>query len=275
MDPATLALYEPAEPEDFRTRRSRVDRQETQGYGPLRQNRPVPPVRPYVQPPPVPAEERELYSQAFHVSEISPETLPDGWRFDEAGFLQLSQKVNDFWELRAGCLIRHHLQPRHNLFHYKKDKTAPVDLTHLDPIRVTLMRFPDGQFEIVNDNGEPHRACKTGWTGCTVFQINGKTRRELCMFSNLPARKLAKDEKTKKFRQQKKVDKGDISERHLTLDQKLQFQAAKQKELQSFFENQVWEFDSVSNADPARTMTARMLLKWSKMRTGLLEQKPG
>ena len=88
------------------------------------------------------------------------------------------------------------------------------------------------------------------------------------MFSNLPARKLAKDEKTKKFRQQKKVDKGDISERHLTLDQKLQFQAAKQKELQSFFENQVWEFDSVSNADPARTMTARMLLKWSKNEDG-------
>ena len=61
------------------------------------------------------------------------------------------------------------------------------------------------------------------------------------------------------FDNRRRLTKVTISERHLTLEQKLQFQAAKQKELQSFFENQVWEFDSVSNADPARTMTARML----------------
>lgn len=88
------------------------------------------------------------------------------------------------------------------------------------------------------------------------------------MYSNMPAKKIAKDEKTKMVRQQKKIDKGGISERHLTLEQKLQFQAAKQKELRSFFENQVWEFDSVQNSDPARTMTARMLLKWSKNEDG-------
>ena len=50
--------------------------------------------------------------------------------------------------------------------------------------------------------------------------------------------------------------KGDISERHLSLDEKLQFQNAKQKELRSFFENQVWQFDTTANADPSRTMTA-------------------
>ena len=71
------------------------------------------------------------------------------------------------------------------------------------------------------------------------------------------------------IKQQKKVDKGSISERHLTLEQKLLFQAAKQKELQSFFENQVWEFDKSSSADPNRTMTARMLLKWSKNEDGM------
>ena len=70
------------------------------------------------------------------------------------------------------------------------------------------------------------------------------------------------------IKQQKKVDKGSISERHLTLEQKLLFQAAKQKELQSFFENQVWEFGKSSSADPNRTMTARMLLKWSKNEDG-------
>ena len=84
------------------------------------------------------------------------------------------------------------------------------------------------------------------------------------MYSNLPAKKVAKEVKHKADRQKKKVDKGGVSERYLTLEEKLQFQEAKQKELRSFFENQVWEFDSTQNADPARTMTARMLLKWSK-----------
>lgn len=64
-------------------------------------------------------------------------------------------------------------------------------------------------------------------------------------------------------RQKKKVDKGGVSERHL-IEEKLQFQQAKQKELRSFFENQVWEFDAAGNAVPDQTMTARMLLKWSK-----------
>lgn len=84
------------------------------------------------------------------------------------------------------------------------------------------------------------------------------------MYSNLPAKKVAKEVKHKADRQKKKVDKGGVSERYLTLEEKLQFQEAKQKELRSFFENQVWEFDSTQNAAPARTMTARMLLKWSK-----------
>ena len=39
---------------------------------------------------------------------------------------------------------------------------------------------------------------------------------------------------------------------------------AKIKELRSFFENGVWEFSSVRDADPQRTLTSRMLLKWSK-----------
>ena len=88
------------------------------------------------------------------------------------------------------------------------------------------------------------------------------------MYSSLHVFFTAKGECTKMIKQQRKVDKGSISKRHLTLEQKLLFQAAKQKELQSFFENQVWEFDKSSNADPSRTMTAKMLLKWSKNEDG-------
>ena len=93
----------------------------------------------------------------------------------------------------------------------------------------------------------------------TIFQISAATRKELCMYVTRSAKHIAKDTKAKFFRAQKKVDKGGVSERHLTLEERLKFQEAKQKELRSFFENQVWDFDSTVNADPARTMTARML----------------
>ena len=66
------------------------------------------------------------------------------------------------------------------------------------------MRLANGQIEVVNDSGDRARACQNSWTGCTVFQINGKTSKELCMYSNMPAKKLAKDEKSKLIRQQKK-----------------------------------------------------------------------
>ena len=271
LDPAIADLYQPAESGDFMTRRSRVDRQETFMYGPQRQARPQPPIRPYSPPtifPPSKPEENEMYSQAFHVSEIDPSGLPAGWLVDEAGYLQLANRPSDFWEVRSGCLFRHHVHPRHNLFNYEKDKDAPIARSLLDPARVTVMKFANGQFEIANDNGDVPRSCPSSWTGVTIFQINGKARRELCMYSSLPARNLAKDVRTKMVRQQKKADKGDISERHLSLERKLLFQAAKRKELQPFFENQVWEFGKASNAEPARTMTARMLLKWSKNEDG-------
>ena len=270
LAPEISALYEPAGPEDFRTRRSRIDRQETHGpHRPIRPQQPT--VAPYQPPNPdgrPDPEERELYSQAFVVSELDSSALPPGWTFDEAGYLQLSGRCSDFWQVQSGCLIRHHVQPRHNLYFYEKDKDAPIVKEYLDPVRITVMRLGNGQIEVVNDSGDRHRACQSSWTGCTVFQINGKARKELCMCSNMPAKKIAKDEKSTMVRQQKKIDKGGMSERHLTLEQKLQFQAAKQKELRSFFENQVWEFDSAQNSDPARTMTARMLLKWSKNEDG-------
>ena len=55
-----------------------------------------------------------------------------------------------------------------------------------------------------------------------------------------------------------------VTEKTLTADEKALFQEAKCKELRSFFEHEVWTFDAASDADSARTLTARMLLTWSK-----------
>ena len=275
LDPEIASLYEPAGPEDFAARRLRFDRQEVQGYGPQRarpsagasvqpyETQSAPSLNPI-------SENPEAFSQAFSVEEVDTSALPSGWTMDEEGYFQLSDRPMDFWEIRAGCLIRHHLLPRFAFYQVKKtpDPDIPIEPQYLDALRVTVSKFSDGTVEISTDDGTGKRAYPKTWIGMTIYQVSGAARKELCMYSSLPAKKIAKDTRTKFARAQKKVDKGGVTERHLTLEERLQFQSAKQKELRSFFENQVWEFDNVSNADPARTMTARMLLKWSKNEDG-------
>ena len=74
--------------------------------------------------------------------------------------------------------------------------------------------------------------------------------------------KTAKMQRAKTFKKDK--NKNNLTERHMTPDERAQFKAAMVKELQSFFDNQVWQFETTREAEPSRTLTSRMLLKWSK-----------
>ena len=261
LDPATAALYEPAEPESFRGMRRRFDNQETAIFGPLRRLRQQQ-AAPYQerQPPPHFPDDPENVNHAFVVEDIQTDALPSGWRMDESGYLQLDvNRPKDFWELRAGCLIRHHILPRRRLHSAKDERDCPVPLDKLDPVRVTMKKLPDGQIKVLTDNGHHlYSNTKEAWTGVTVYQLNGPTRKEYGMYANLPAKKVARQQKNFAKR------KPDISERHLSVHEKDLFMKAKVKELQSFFENGVWTFESTKEADPARTLSSRMLLKWSK-----------
>ena len=255
LDPALANLYEPATAEDFASRRLRFDRQETMSYGPqrVRPSTVVPP-QPYEPQAPsspnLPTENPESFSQAFSVEDVDLDALPKGWTVDGDGYFQLTDQPVDFWEVRAGCLVRHHLRPRFVLYQVKKnpEPDIPIDPQFLDALRVTVAKFSDGKVEIVTDDGTSQKAYPKTWVGMTIYQISGAARKELCMHVSLPAKKIAKDFRGKFNRVQKKVDKGGVSERHLSLDEKLQFQNAKQKELRSFFENQVWQFDTTANS---------------------------
>ena len=66
----------------------------------------------------------------------------------------------------------------------------------------------------------------------------------------------------------KVAPKNEINERKLSLEDRLLFHQAKVKELKSFFDNGVWTFQTTKEADPARTLTSRILLKWSKNADG-------
>ena len=107
------------------------------------------------------------------------------------GYFQLTDKVNDFWEVKAGSLLHlhHHVTPRHSTVDISKF-SVPIDLQYLDPVRITVMKSTDGSVNILNDDGTQQKSNRHAWAGLSIFQINGAARRELCMYPSQSAKKL-------------------------------------------------------------------------------------
>ena len=59
-----------------------------------------------------------------------------------------------------------------------------------------------------------------------------------------------------------------VSERTMSLSDRLAFKEAKQKELASFFQNDVWVFDEESNARPGHILRAKFILNWKTNANG-------
>ena len=57
-------------------------------------------------------------------------------------------------------------------------------------------------------------------------------------------------------------------EKYLNQTEREMFHQAKVKELRSFLECGVWEFSTAEEATPERTLTSRILLKWSRNADG-------
>ena len=280
LDPAIAALYEPAGPETFQQQRLRLNRQETLSFAPWR-NRRGPPVEPY----PSQAEhsieaprstdhppDTGLTDQGYTVEDIDVSQLLQGWYVDEEGYLSLTDKMSDYWEVKAGCLIRHHLIPRRGRMTLEAlPKDCPVPTDALDRVKVTMVHLPEGKSKLVTDDGtdtSPPPDSHQAWTGCTIFQLNGTTRKELAMYTGThqaftSAKQEAKSQKLAKAKKFKK-EKNGVNERTLGPDERAMFKEAKVKELKSFFDHGVWEFQHKSETDEARTLTSRMILKWSK-----------
>ena len=212
---------------------------------------------------------------AFDVEDLDSSALPSGWKF-ENGYIQLTEQPKDYWEIKSGCLIRHHVVPRRTRFDpnkmSEKDKShIPITLDKLDPTRVTVCTGPNEVRHYHDVIGDLSSATNKPWVGCTIFQINGATRQELGMtaYSVSSAKQVGKKQKVVAQRKiRKDNNKNDISERKLSLQDRLLFQQAKMKELASFFENGVWTFETTREADPNRTMSSCMLLKWATQPDG-------
>ena len=189
LDPATAALYEPQQAETFTQRRARLNRQETLSFAPWRTRPAHAAIAPYnaehSSSAPTPPATDDLAGQAFYLDDLDTKTLPTGWKMDEREFLQLNDKEADYWEIRAGCLIRHHCVPRRGRLPLAQlPKDCPVDATKLDPIRVTLIHQPGGKSRLFTDDGNEHSPpplVNGTWTGATIYQLNGDTRQELAL----------------------------------------------------------------------------------------------
>ena len=98
---------------------------------------------------------------------------------------------------------------------------APIPISDLDFVRATLVQMP-------NDDGlnsgcpVPNR-----WTGGTILQISGATRKKLGMVAVTVPRQVAKAHKKNIKSIKKDKDKNRVSERALDLQQRELFQVAK------------------------------------------------
>ncbi|CAK9019946.1 unnamed protein product [Durusdinium trenchii] len=248
---ARAAFRKPESPETFQQQRMRLDRQETMSFGPQRTARAS--VTPYTKPP-----QPENAETVFEIEDLDSESLPSGWTFNhDSKTLELKSSLKDFWEIKGGCLIRHHVNPRSKLFDIRDRRDLPVPVEHLDDVQVTVYREPGSNphsvtnhfkteniFKSVKNSKNPSPVPKK-WIGQTIFQITAVKRQEWGMTSSSTTtsatsmrfvRKAAQSAKTHHIRQVKK-DKGEVREKNLNA-----------AELQLFYEEifdfRTWQEDS-------------------------------
>ena len=65
----------------------------------------------------------------------------------------------------------------------------------------------------------------------------------------------------------------EVSEKHMTLEEKEKMIQAKQKELMQYFDNKVWEFTELGKHQTSRVITARWVLVWKPPADGEFQRK--
>ena len=246
-------LYEPKAKETFEQQRLRVNRQETQSfqrppeYGPVRET--TSRSTPYSK---IDDENAHVTLEADIMSNTQ---LPPGW-IVENGHMVLGP-LNDDWVITDKYLIRRHYLPRKQAF-VPTEENCPVPPKYLHKNRITYTagRVLHDKWTRPSVNRKLHECF---WTGATHFKIQ------------TPWKDKAHDAfsaESHGFETVMAVSDGTINERYMSLADRKLFTEAKQKELESFFNNAVWHFSPSSEADPQRILKARFLLNWKKNADG-------
>ena len=246
------------------------DRQETQSflkipraYGPVR-GEPEESSRtaPYLEHP-----RRDLSETMDHQIEVDltegpgMTELPPGWKI-ENGWLTLDEP-EDEWRLEGNWLVYNHYVPRHEGFKPTKEN-CPIDPSFLAKDRVTVSSH--GVFHDRWQRGSKNKQLEQAlWTGQTKFKVKA-TWRQKAQEDFSATSKGFKSYRVPKAAAPatKKKGKDQVSEKFLNVADRLAFLQAKKKELESFFQNQVWVYDDEKNAPADRVLKAHFILNWKK-----------
>ena len=263
-------LYQPSTTETFNQQRARFERQETLLFRPTSTttettNPPISygPVRQPDMTRETPYSNKPLDDDAVNITLdvdiMSGVELPPGWKMEQ-GHLTLDDPKDD-WILEGNYLTRRHYTARQCSF-VPTEENCPLPLKYL-----TKDRYSKVNNHLVRDKWtrptENKKLNTTMWTGYTRFKLQAAWR------------KIAKKEYVEKSggletmyynetTSPTTTTSGALSERTMSLADRLTFMEAKKKELQSFFENSVWEIDEGKNADPNRILRAKFLLNWKR-----------
>ena len=171
-----------------------------------------------------------------------------------------SPKMNGSWRdtISPGCII----------YHDKKD-TCLQRRTVLFPNYLMKDRYSKmNNGQLVRDKWtrptENRKLKNHLWTGYTRFKIHSTWRKMAKQTFSERSNGMETMYYNEETTGQSSPPTGPLNERHLSMADRLTFMEAKKKELDSFFENSVWEIDDEKNADASRILRAKFLLNWKK-----------
>eukprot|EP00435_Cladocopium_sp_Y103_P007119 s2224_g2.t1 len=254
-------MEEPTVPgETFAQQRARTERQESLLFKPAYGPHPKPIEQ---RPTPYsgkPLSNDDVINATLDIDIMKECGLPAGWIL-EKGMLALDE-IKDDWTIEGNYLTRKHYLPRNKDFKPTED-TCPLPLKYL-----MKDRYSKKGSQLVRDKwsrpSTNRKLCDEWWTGYTRFKICPAWRKE--------AKKVfmekSEGKETMSYNETKIDSNAPLSERTMSLADRLSFLEAKKKELESFFQNKVWFFDDAENAPAERVLKARFILTWKKHENG-------
>ena len=219
-----------------------------------------------------------FYSSNGEHNKFAHDMLPDGWTHDEVSNSFVLGKTQDFWSVEDGFLVRNHVIARDASWRPTADaiKDVPIKLGDLQTLKITMR---EGASTMMVDSvaAAERKISKDGFFGKTLFPLTKEAAQKLKMpYINLK-KKISKSISNSMENspsevwmavtrplKKKKDNEADLKESRMTVEDRLTFMTAKKAELQSIFENGVWQLElEPEKASESRILKARFVLKWA------------
>eukprot|EP00435_Cladocopium_sp_Y103_P037857 s79_g10.t1 len=204
--------------------------------------------------------------------------LPEGWTYDEVTNSFVLGETKDFWSIEDGFLVRNHVIARDTSWRPTADaiRNMPIKMADLQAQKITMR---EGSRSMMVDliSAAERRIGVDAFFGQTLFPLTKEAALKFKMpYINLK-KKISKS--TTGFMEnspsevwmaairpvkKKKDNEADLKESRMTVEGRLTFLTAKKAELQSIFENGVWQLElEPEKAEASRILKARFVLKWA------------